>query len=229
MAVGLPISNFYPRSPCGERRFSSGAKADTVSFLSTLSLRRATPRPPKKHQWPDISIHALLAESDLDDDLLTAIATLFLSTLSLRRATVDTDGLVTVPPEDFYPRSPCGERRILSDMANAVFEFLSTLSLRRATGIADTVALALDISIHALLAESDTSIRCSLNHYLAFLSTLSLRRATISPTGAGAPPHNFYPRSPCGERLYGFRLMMAVFLFLSTLSLRRATRFTPFL
>ena len=130
---------------------------------------------------------------------------------------------MTVPPEDFYPRSPCGERRILSDMANAVFEFLSTLSLRRATGIADAVALALDISIHALLAESDTSIRCSLNYYLAFLSTLSLRRATISPTGAGAPPHNFYPRSPCGERLYGFRLMMAVFLFLSTLSLRRAT------
>ncbi len=62
---------------------------------------------------------------------------------------------MTVPPEDFYPRSPCGERRILSDMANAVFEFLSTLSLRRATGIADAVALALDISIHALLAESD--------------------------------------------------------------------------
>ena len=175
-------------------------------FLSTLSLRRAT-----RYGRP------------IDVQLV------FLSTLSLRRATVDTDGLVTVPPEDFYPRSPCGERRILSDMANAVFEFLSTLSLRRATGIADAVALALDISIHALLAESDTSIRCSLNHYLAFLSTLSLRRATISPTGAGAPPHNFYPRSPCGERLYGFRLMMAVFLFLSTLSLRRATRFTPFL
>ena len=144
------------------------------------------------------------------------------SILSLRRATsVALPGLRL--HLNFYPRSPCGERRILSDMANAVFEFLSTLSLRRATGIADAVALALDISIHALLAESDTSIRCSLNHYLAFLSTLSLRRATISPTGAGAPPHNFYPRSPCGERLYGFRLMMAVFLFLSTLSLRRAT------
>ena len=86
---------------------------------------------------------------------------------------------MTVPPEDFYPRSPCGERRILSDMANAVFEFLSTLSLRRATGIADAVALALDISIHALLAESDHKSNGSRCTSPQFLSTLSLRRATV--------------------------------------------------
>ena len=147
----------------------------------------------------------------------------FLSTLSLRRATVDTDGLVTVPPEDFYPRSPCGERRILSDMANAVFEFLSTLSLRRATGIADTVALALDISIHALLAESDHKSNGSRCTSPQFLSTLSLRRATVwIPLDDGSlfisihallaesdafhsfslnRTNYFYPRSPCGERL----------------------------
>ena len=34
---------------------------------------------------------------------------------------------------DFYPRSPCGERRILIIMAVFVMRFLSTLSLRRAT------------------------------------------------------------------------------------------------
>ena len=107
VAVGLPISNFYPRSPCGERRFSSGAKADTVSFLSTLSLRRATPRPPKKHQWPDISIHALLAESDSIIVLIIRHVHAFLSTLSLRRAT----SLMLYDPLNFYPRSPYGERR----------------------------------------------------------------------------------------------------------------------
>ena len=109
VAVGLPISNFYPRSPCGERRFSSGAKADTVSFLSTLSLRRATPRPPKKHQWPDISIHALLAESDSIIVLIIRHVHAFLSTLSLRRAT----------------------SLMLYDTSSLIF--LSTLSLRRAT------------------------------------------------------------------------------------------------
>ena len=33
---------FYPRSPCGERRLSAGLVAIQKTFLSTLSLRRAT-------------------------------------------------------------------------------------------------------------------------------------------------------------------------------------------
>ena len=37
--------NFYPRSPCGERRTTTSAAAMPTVFLSTLSLRRATPRP----------------------------------------------------------------------------------------------------------------------------------------------------------------------------------------
>ena len=80
----------------------------------------------------EISIHALLAESDfaaLHDilKLFTFLSTLslrrathinrrsdhikrFLSTLSLRRATLLL-ALMICPPRDFYPRSPCGERR----------------------------------------------------------------------------------------------------------------------
>ena len=57
--------DFYPRSPCGERR--------------RTSRRRLKPR--------DISIHALLAESDLDCKTKTGVTMQFLSTLSLRRAT----------------------------------------------------------------------------------------------------------------------------------------------
>ena len=57
------------------------------------------------------------------------------------------------------------------------------------------------ISIHALLAESDH--RTSLIQYASsvFLSTLSLRRATTGTTSAKMPRWDFYPRSPCGERL----------------------------
>ena len=80
----------------------------------------------------DISIHALLAESD-DEEVLAAIATLkFLSTLSLRRAT-----------------------RVRCRVGSVRPSFLSTLSLRRATVQGALVVLVTRISIHALLAESD--------------------------------------------------------------------------
>ena len=57
---------------------------------------------------------------------------------------------------NFYPRSPCGERPVVTSIAGVATKFLSTLSLRRATaaGVA-CLALLPNISIHALLAESD--------------------------------------------------------------------------
>ena len=57
-------TDFYPRSPCGERRFSGGRGSDTEEFLSTLSLRRATRNSQNIKRRHKISIHALLAESD---------------------------------------------------------------------------------------------------------------------------------------------------------------------
>ena len=81
---------------------------------------------------PSISIHALLAESDRPCVLNSVAVDGFLSTLSLRRAT---EHLRPLPAAgtNFYPRSPCGERRglLLHLLAGGV------------------------ISIHALLAESD--------------------------------------------------------------------------
>ena len=103
----------------------------------------------------------------------------------------------------FYPRSPCGERLI------ALFDF----------------PVVPAISIHALLAESDTRGEHHASSQQEFLSTLSLRRATVlelqcilggwyfyprSPCGERPVPSgghinktDFYPRSPCGERLLG--------------------------
>ena len=57
-----------------------------------------------------------------------------------------------------------------------------------------------DISIHALLAESDAT-----------------------PTARSASSFYFYPRSPCGERPVGPVDQFVSVTFLSTLSLRRAT------
>ena len=79
--------NFYPRSPCGERQFKMPVPAWIYSFLSTLSLRRATNARLETRQPCAISIHALLAESDRINRNIANSERKFLSTLSLRRAT----------------------------------------------------------------------------------------------------------------------------------------------
>ena len=147
--------NFYPRSPCGERPYTMTTTICTASFLSTLSLRRATRLP-------------------------TALRTphhRFLSTLSLRRATL-IEFRKLLHPSYFYPRSPCGERLYPIISLLIIPLFLSTLSLRRAT-------------LH-INRTAETVI---------FLSTLSLRRATTAFYMDCQKSTYFYPRSPCGERL----------------------------
>ena len=170
-------SYFYPRSPCGERPVLRAQGCRSIS----------------------ISIHALLAESDRRAHVAAVARCQFLSTLSLRRATWRPDrndtggsnfyprspcgerprGLVLqvarfhfyprspcgerlyrpakpAPPRDFYPRSPCGERRLHNAGQDGLCH----------------------ISIHALLAESDSSSPSGSGRLWVFLSTLSLRRAT---------------------------------------------------
>ena len=84
-----------------------------------------------------------------------------------------------LPTLHFYPRSPCGERH-------------------------DTISDAQElqyISIHALLAESDHRPFLS-GHPVPFISIHALL-AESDPTSAmtSTTAPNFYPRSPCGERL----------------------------
>ena len=101
-------------------------------FLSTLSLRRATHGFGHQAAVLAISIHALLAESDV---LLFQLFCAFF---------------------DFYPRSPCGERPILG-IPNQVGTWISIHALLAES---DTLAapsyMSREISIHALLAESDS-------------------------------------------------------------------------
>ena len=124
---------FYPRSPCGERLTILLITVTTLLFLSTLSLRRATSASYNAYMAENISIHALLAESDCFDRIMNVSNGLFLSTLSLRRATeLNSSWISSI--KNFYPRSPCGERPIVYNIVFVPGKFLSTLSLRRATG-----------------------------------------------------------------------------------------------
>ena len=102
---------------------------------------------------------------------------------------------------NFYPRSPCGERLI----------------------VARKLQTQTHISIHALLAESDSQCRTLASGMYAFLSTLSLRRATRYLSIPSWNTSDFYPRSPCGERQLILQVRFTAWAFLSTLSLRRAT------
>ena len=145
--------NFYPRSPCGERQKGGGLKTAALLFLSTLSLRRATQAGPALHRLQNISIHALLAESDPRTELTPP---LFWISIHALLAESDGDSHPTrARRRYFYPRSPCGERHEVNSNNVETAAFLSTLSLRRATRQCGRSNMDLRISIHALLAESD--------------------------------------------------------------------------
>ena len=167
---------FYPRSPCGERplRVVWGRNAECISIHALLAESDVIiPTPPV---MIPISIHALLAESDCNATRHSPDRRLFLSTLSLRRATTVPDlgkrdiriSIHALLAESDVPIPPNLRTTAL---------FLSTLSLRRATKRQMRCEFGDVISIHALLAESDS------------LGDLFQCRDT-----------DFYPRSPCGER-----------------------------
>ena len=214
--------NFYPRSPCGERRYLINtyhrifgisihallAESDGGSgvgswpcaiFLSTLSLRRATARRASRQQPAGISIHALLAESD-------------------QRESAD----------DMYQYISIHALLAESDVHFDNYNLHCVISIHALLAESDrylinTYHRIFGISIHALLAESDGGSGVGSWPCAIFLSTLSLRRATltsvVSSAGTtGISIHallaesdsikpffgkintNFYPRSPCGER-----------------------------
>ena len=171
-------NDFYPRSPCGERQKAMSVfKWDLPISIHALLAESDGDGFAVVDVLP-ISIHALLAESDAILLLLYFMTSLFLSTLSLRRAT---HRQYSFDPHfvDFYPRSPCGERLQRDEQPRQQAE--------------------------------------------RFLSTLSLRRATLTKPWKLQCKTYFYPRSPCGERP-GERSTKSSFRgFLSTLSLRRAT------
>ena len=132
---------------------------DRPLFLSTLSLRRATPETGAGSPNADISIHALLAESDMG--VFESEHDMCISIHALLAESDQTNGSTTIPNFNFYPRSPCGERLVNPYKLTMIFGFLSTLSLRRAT-ISKNAAMGKPtlISIHALLAESDAGPDC---------------------------------------------------------------------
>ena len=135
MSLPFPgsVDNFYPRSPCGERRQAQSLKvaAHGISIHALLAESDGQAQSLKVAAH-GISIHALLAESDI-------------SGLRQRCASFY-----------FYPRSPCGERHrappynLMIHQISIHALLAESDNLRVVDGSRSSI-----ISIHALLAESD--------------------------------------------------------------------------
>ena len=197
------LYNFYPRSPCGERRNSPALLGNSQN----------------------ISIHALLAESDRIEFQLYFINQEFLSTLSLRRATFSLLCRILFR-RYFYPRSPCGERRLtFYDTAQHTYFYPRSPCGERPCQWRRSVKLFRHFYPRSPCGERHYQDKASLPSVSKFLSTLSLRRATEILYILYWEVINFYPRSPCGERRVAEGADTGDKVFLSTLSLRRATCF----
>ena len=167
---------FYPRSPCGERPDCPSMTVLHCNFY---------PRSPCGERLGSVEVVSRTWK--------------FLSTLSLRRAT---RALATYWTRTayFYPRSPCGERRAIGQLQCIHGRISIHALLAESDGRNGQNIKRRHISIHALLAESD---RVTMDSYLEFIISIHalLAESDCWRCNGQSISRNFYPRSPCGERL----------------------------
>ena len=170
-------------------------------FQSTLSLRRATGVHPMVRYLLSISIHALLAESDLfprygdGGDVFISIHALLAESdgVSVQCRSKVVISIHALLAESDVAGLPVG---LVSG------EFQSTLSLRRATvSFMPSAKESIDFNPRSPCGERPDR-RADKRVLHLFQSTLSLRRATGVAEAPLIQFPDFNPRSPCGERLY---------------------------
>ena len=127
----------------------------------------------------------------------------------------------------FYPRSPCGERlsMALDQYLNEQISIHALLAESDCYFCNDRSDFCF-ISIHALLAESDTASAFLIGSRSQFLSTLSLRRATNTHCQQNKRQQISIHALLAESDAVIAKPLCQILIFLSTLSLRRATN-TP--
>ena len=175
------MHHFNPRSPHGER-------PDSIRLIFS-TLRNFNPRSPHGERLElccdlrhneKISIHAPRTGSDVQASGARIVRNI---SIHAPRTGSDTDATPSLTsPCNFNPRSPHGERPSHVPNKNVRHRFQSTLPARGATYILQDIVDVSQISIHAPRTGSDPA--ASPLHRL---------------------PSNFNPRSPHGERHYGFQ------------------------
>ena len=194
-----PPSYFYPRSPRGERPGRSASPRPPSRYFYPRSPRGERHGPAQGGVVaPAISIHAPREGSDSTVGGAPLSAIKFLSTLPARGAT----------------QHLAADQRVLHISIHAPREGSDQFS-QHIRGI-------LGISIHAPREGSDAKTKA-----LTALTNISIhapREGSDSRTTCPAVErHNFYPRSPRGERPAAWAARSTCCIFLSTLPARGAT------
>ena len=212
--------NFYPRPPRGERPSQLSKYPECPQFLSTPSSRRATCRRENSQCHPRflstpssrratcqsdssappraISIHALLAESDLQAVLVHNV-----KDISIHALLAESDWPLPRSTSfwaNFYPRPPRGERRGVMLTFNVTENFYPRPP--RGERLSDP---GVHIEIGGYFyprPPRGERLAMSVGFIPAriFLSTPSSRRATLRATSSPCFITYFYPRPPRGER-----------------------------
>ena len=155
LLVGILLWRFNPRSPCGERRKPECFTVAADGFQPTLPLRGATRSRCRCHARWQVSTHAPLAGSDrlqvrfcvrsipvsthaplAGSDVLAGERALRARDVSTHAPLAGSDSACSMTgcgAASFNPRSPCGERREITDFVRSVSKFQPTLPLRGAT------------------------------------------------------------------------------------------------
>ena len=213
-------TNFYPRSPRGERPIISSVLTDSCGFLSTLPARGATYNIMASQREKFISIHAPREGSDIYHEL-TEIAALHFYPRSPRG---ERQGRTSATRRCiyFYPRSPRGERRT-ANRPNTLWQKISIHAPREGSDLFRVVCTSsvtdfyprsprgerlVDVCGNAVLENfyprsprgERPNTASSPKPRRPFLSTLPARGATASRWSFSSGCRHFYPRSPRGER-----------------------------
>ena len=200
VVFGLVLCNISIHAPREGSDLSSGSRAYAVTvFLSTLPARGATlprwcrvlwtlhfyPRSPRGERPPSwsrffslsIFLSTLPARGATGIRFRLGLNKIFLSTLPARGATwcwsPDCNWY-----QNFYPRSPRGERPEKVAVGEITLKFLSTLPARGATPSWSRF-FSLSIFLSTLPARGATPRGCCVTVGVKFLSTLPARGATL--------------------------------------------------
>ena len=151
-AHGRITAHFNPRSPHGERHGVLGYSPIAFEFQSTLPARGATGG--IQHFVPAIAISIHAPRTGSDPSRQWSLARPDISIHAPRTGSDGRAGAYGADAADFIPRSPHGERRLLSYTHRKV-TFQSTLPARGATRCTFPESRSPGISIHAPRTGSD--------------------------------------------------------------------------
>ena len=216
---------FYPRSPCGERPWALLPSARFFCISIHVPLAGNVVRWGGSNTTREISIHVPLAGNVGTWNM--CVQQRHISIHVPLAGNVPATLAATCSGRYFYPRSPCGERHKASNKAMSVAIFLSTFPLRGTSHGIGVDVQGFGISIHVPLAGN---VRISVPVFHNVLISIHVPLAGNVPvrwggsnttreisihvplagnvqimSGEHYAERNFYPRSPCGERLCVFR------------------------